>query len=338
MYAQKDFFFFYKVPHHKFGAEESYQMNTLGALAASLALVSFLVYKAESKEYEVHTTGIILITGASSGIGRDAAEYLAKHFNFLVLAGVRKQSDYDKILQLNHKNLLPFIIDVSSHESCVNAAAKLSTLMDEHNLPFVGLVNNAGIGTFNPLEFQELIEARTLFDTNVFGLMDITQLTLPLLRRSKGRVINLSSLSGIVSTQFTGVYSASKYAVEALSDALRREVAHHGVSVSMIEPGYVKTELMKSAMVSPTTGERVEPMSDELLSLYPEAKKRHNMPAMMERMPGPETTTTPAIVHAMTSAFPKTRYPVAQANGLKAVVVSWLVWLFSDRIKDKLFK
>ena len=308
-------------------------MNSLGPiLATSVALVSFLIYKTERKEFVVHTSGIVLITGASSGIGRDAAEYLAKHCNFLVLAGVRKQCDYDSILQLKHKNLLPLIIDVSSHESCVKAAAKLSELMDEHNLPFVGLVNNAGVGTFNPLEFQETAEAKVLFDTNVFGLMDITRLTLPLLRRSKGRVINLSSLSGIVSTQFTGVYSASKYAVEALSDALRREVAHHGVSVSMIEPGYVKTELMKSA------GKGVEPLSEELLALYPEAKKRETMAGMMERMPGPGETTTPAIFHAMTSAFPKTRYPVAQASGLGAVMVSWLVWLFSDRIKDKLFK
>lgn len=308
-------------------------MNSLvPILATSVALVSFLIYKTERKEFLVHTTGIVLITGASSGIGRDAAEYLAKHCNFLVLAGVRKQSDYDNILHLKHKNLLPFIIDVTSHESCVKGAAKLSELMDEHNLPFVGLVNNAGVGTFNPLEFQDIAVARALFDTNVFGLMDLTHLLLPLLRRSKGRVINLSSLSGIVSTQFTAVYSASKYAVEAISDALRREVAHHGVSVSMIEPGYVKTELMKSA------GKDAEPLSDELLALYPDAKKRDAMPQMMERMPGPGQTTTPAIVHAMTSAFPKTRYPVAQANGLPAVVVTWLVWLFSDRIKDKLFK
>lgn len=305
---------------------------------SAVVVAAALVYKAERKEYPPHTSGIILITGASSGIGRDAAEHLAKNYNFLVLAGVRKESDFQKIQEQNHKNLLPLIIDVSSHESCVHAVEKLKELIDKHNLPFVGLVNNAGVGEFNPVEFQDIAEARTLFDTNVFGLLDITQLTLPLLRSCKGRVVMLSSISGIVSTPFQGLYAMSKYAVEALSDALRREVTRHGVSVSIIEPGYVKTQIMKTSLRGKgPDGVEIEPQNADMLALYPAAIKRDGMAEMMERMPGPETTTTPAIVHALTSAFPKTRYPVAQASGLSGRVLSWLAWLLTDRLKDVAF-
>lgn len=307
------------------------------ALATAAILIAFLVLQTERNGYPVHESGIILITGASTGIGRDAAEYLAGNFNFLVLAGVRKEKDYLAIEKENIKNLRPFIIDVSSVDSRMNALANLTGLMEHYNLPFVALVNNAGVGSFSPLEFQDINASKLLFDANVFGLLHLTQLTLPLLRSSKGRIVNLSSLSGVVSSPFSGMYAASKYAVEALSDSLRREVAHHGVSVSVIEPGYVKTQIMQSALKN-GDGARVEPVSEEWQALYPASVKRDAMAVMIESMPGPETTTTPAIVDALTAAFPKTRYLVAQAGGLGARVLSWIVWATTDRIKDIIFQ
>lgn len=307
------------------------------ALATAVVLIAFLVLQSERHGYHVHTSGIILITGASTGIGRDAAEYLATNFNYLVLAGVRKEVDYNAIKEKNTKNLVPFIIDVSVPHSLNKAVSDLKMMMDQHNLPFIGLVNNAGVGAFSPLEFQDIAGARSLFDANVFGVLHLTQLTLPLLRSSKGRIVNLSSLSGIVSSPFSGLYAASKFAVEALSDSLRREVAPHGVSVSIIEPGYVKTQIMQSALKN-GDGVRVEPVSEEWLAVYPASAKRDAMAVMIETMPGPASTTTPAIVDALTAAFPKTRYPVAQAGGLGAKVLSWIVWATTDRIKDFIFQ
>jgi short-subunit dehydrogenase len=211
----------------------------------------------------------------------------------------------------------------------------LKELTEKYNLPFVGLVNNAGIGgNYSPLEFQDMEYARKLLDTNVFGLLDLTQLSLPLLRQSQGRLVMISSLSGIFSLPLSGIYSASKFALEALSDALRRELAPHNVSVSVVQPGYVKTQIIKSSMKS------IQEQDQEMLTLYPTASvaKRERMAEMMERMPGPEVTTTPAILHALTAAFPKTRYPVAEASGLSAKTLTWVSWILSDRIKDLVFK
>ena len=203
-------------------------------------MVAFAVFRTERVAHKVHRNGIVLITGASSGIGNDFAEYLAENHDYLVLAGVRKESDFLKITLENKKNLIPFMIDVSSHDSCVEATNQLNDIVLERNLPFIFLVNNAGIGRFSPVEFEDLEGAKKLFDTNVFGLLDLTQQVLPMLRESQGRIIMVSSISGFVSSPFSGVYSASKFAIEAISDALRRELGPHGVSVSVVQPGYVQ--------------------------------------------------------------------------------------------------
>lgn len=309
----------------------------LGLISAVIvAAVAALVFFKEQHQYEVHTAGIVLITGASTGIGRHAAEHLADNHNFLILAGVRKESDFSSIEKLNKPNLLPILIDVSSHDSCTVAVREIRRLSEQRQLPFVALVNNAGIGMFNPLEFQDLGELRRLFDTNVFGLLDLTQQSLPMLRASKGRIIMISSIAGFFSSPFSGAYAASKYAVEALSDALRRELLDHGVSVSVVEPGYVRTQIIATSRK--TTEEIYQERKSEILAVYPGAAKRDGMEEMMAQQVGPEVTTTPAIEHALTAKLPKTRYPVAGALGLSAKFISWLVWGLSDRLKDAMFK
>mmetsp|Transcript_119388 Transcript_119388/g.234583 ORF Transcript_119388/g.234583 Transcript_119388/m.234583 type:complete len:310 (-) Transcript_119388:44-973(-) len=305
----------------------------LGLLSAAVvAVIAALVFFKEQHEYFVHNSGIVLITGASTGIGRHAAEYLADNHNFLILAGVRKESDFSSIQNMNKSNLLPILIDVSSHESCEVAVEEIRKLSEQRRLPFVGLVNNAGVGMFNPLEFQDMGEIRRLFDTNVFGLLDLTQQTLPLLRASKGRIVMLSSVSGFVSSPFSGAYAASKYAVEALSDSLRRELVEHGVSVSVVQPGYVRTQIIASSVKA--SEEQYLERKSEMLSLYPGAAKRDGMEQMMAEQVGPDVTTTPAIEHALIAAYPKTRYPVAGAMGLSAKFISWMVWALSDRLED----
>jgi short-subunit dehydrogenase len=300
-----------------------------------VAVVAVLVFLAERRQYKVHSEGIVLITGASTGIGRDAAVYLTEHTGYLVLAGVRKESDFSSIDKLGKKNLKPVLIDVSSHESCTKTVQEIRALSESRGLPFVGLVNNAGVGHFNPVEFQDLDAARSLFDTNFFGLLDLTQQVLPLLRASQGRIVMLSSVSGFVASPFSGIYAASKFAVEALSDSLRRELQHHGVSVSVIQPGYVRTQIISSSRKN--SQEQFEEQQADLLALYPTAAKRAGMEKMMSEQPGPEVTTTPAIVHALTAAHPKTRYPVASGMGLSATFISWIVWLVSDRVEDVIF-
>lgn len=187
---------------------------TIGCILISIiSCLFFFIYP--RKKFIVHKKGIILITGASTGIGRHAAEYLAnKYSTYLILAGVRKISDANEIKAMNIKNFEPFMIDITDHESCVNAIANLKEIMKKNNLPFIALVNNAGIAQFSPIEFHRIDSIRKMFDTNLFGAIDLVQLTLPLLRESKGRIINISSMAGVIALPTNGGYSSSKFALE----------------------------------------------------------------------------------------------------------------------------
>lgn len=301
-----------------------------GALIAVAAAVSVMLYT--KKTYPVHSQGIVLITGASTGIGRHAAEQLANdHPGFLVLAGVRKNSDAESIKSLNVPNLSPLIIDVAKHESCVAAMDEVKTLMNAKNLPLIGLVNNAGISRRMPLEFHTIDDAKTVFQTNVFGLLDLTQLALPMLRESKGRIVMISSVSSLVSLPLSGIYSASKRALDALTDSLRRELAPFEVSVSVVQPAYVKT-----AIFTAPDREVNDVVKSAAQETYPKhytekviagAKKLYGM--------GDEPiVTTDAIVDALVSEQPKTRYVVANISGISAFFIDWFVWLISDRLED----
>jgi short-subunit dehydrogenase len=303
-------------------------------LAFFVALIAAVVFYGEQKTFIVHKEGIVLITGASTGIGRHAAEYIADNFNYLVLAGVRKESDALNIDGLKKNNLKSLIIDVSSHDSCLSAIAQVKEIMSERKLPFVALVNNAGVSRYAPIEFQDLDDARTLFNTNFFGALDLAQLTLPMLRESKGRLIQISSMAGFITPTFSGLYSSSKFAMEAMSDALRREVSDLGVSVSVIQPGYVNTPIVTSSKIA--TGDFISSKWQEIQQIYPKVQSRESAEARMEAAVGPDTSTTPAIVDALTAASPRARYRVAGALGLSADVVSWLVWAMTDRLRDLL--
>jgi short-subunit dehydrogenase len=200
-------------------------------------IVNYIIIPLLTPQYIVHNEGIVLITGASTGIGNHAAIDIANKTNLTVLAGVRKEKDVETIKQLNIKNLRPIIIDVTSHESNVNALKEIQTIMKEENLKFIGLINNAGISRSIPVEFHTIDDVKYLFETNLFGVLDLCQLYLPLLRQSKGRIIQISSIAGLVTPTMSGIYSASKKALEALSDGLRREVREQEISVSVVNPG-----------------------------------------------------------------------------------------------------
>ena len=200
-------------------------------------IVNYIIIPLLTPQYIVHNEGIVLITGASTGIGNHAAIDIANKTNLTVLAGVRKEKDVELIKQLNIKNLRPIIIDVTSHESNVNALKEIQTIMKEENLKFIGLINNAGISRSIPVEFHTIDDVKYLFETNLFGVLDLCQLYLPLLRQSKGRIIQISSIAGLVTPTMSGIYSASKKALEALSDGLRREVREQEISVSVVNPG-----------------------------------------------------------------------------------------------------
>ncbi|WP_415410169.1 SDR family NAD(P)-dependent oxidoreductase [Synechococcus sp. A10-1-5-9] len=180
------------------------------------------------------TTRTVLITGASSGIGRITALQLLKR-GWTVHAAARR---VEAMEDLRGRGAVVHALDITDSDS----RQALSDAVAEHGGGLDALVNNAGYGDVGPLETMPLDAARAMFEVNVFGLMGLTQALLPAMRsRGQGRIVNISSIAGRFVTPGAGWYGASKFAVEALSDALRMELQSFGVKVVVIEPGLIRT-------------------------------------------------------------------------------------------------
>jgi short-subunit dehydrogenase len=187
----------------------------------------------------------VLVTGCSSGIGRATALALLRGPH-PVWATARRVASLDDLAAAGAR-VLP--LDVTDETSMVTAVRRVE---EEHDT-VGGLVNNAGYGEYGPLEEVPLDAVRRQFETNVFGLLRLTQLVLPGMRRAgSGRVVNVSSMGGRMTLPGGGVYHASKYAVEALSDALRFETRGFGIAVSVVAPGPVRTAFAEEATAVPT--------------------------------------------------------------------------------------
>jgi NAD(P)-dependent dehydrogenase (short-subunit alcohol dehydrogenase family) len=184
----------------------------------------------------------VLVTGASSGIGRETAIELARRGHHVIAAARRHHA----LQQLEPLGIDVVPMDVTDHDSVVTASRRVDELTAGHGVDV--LVNNAGHALFGPVETLTDTEIRRQFDINVFGLLDVTRAVLPAMRaRGRGRIINISSMVGRVALPGAGGYSASKFALEALSDALRMELSSFGVSVVLVEPGFVATELLAAS-------------------------------------------------------------------------------------------
>lgn len=185
----------------------------------------------------------VVITGASTGIGFATAVDLA-HDGHQVFAGVRKSEDGEKLRQA-HSSIIPVLLDVNNEAQVQNVVQVIREKMKTKKL---ALINNAGVAVPGPIEALPLSEFRRQFETNVFGLISVTQAFLPLLRETQGRIVNISSIAGRVASPFLGAYAASKFAVEGLSDSLRREVSAFGVKVVLVEPGPIETPIWEKGL------------------------------------------------------------------------------------------
>lgn len=191
----------------------------------------------------------VVITGASTGIGRSAAEYLAQR-GWRVFAGVRKPDHADALVSAN-SDIIPVMLDVTKPDQIRTAMATVGNLLEGQRL--TGLVNNAGIAEMGPLALQPIDTFKAHFEVNVFGLLQTTQAFLPLLgsddvRIGKpGRIINITSVGGRLASPFLGAYTATKHAVESITDSLRRELIVYGIDAIAIGPGAVKTPIWDKA-------------------------------------------------------------------------------------------
>ena len=188
----------------------------------------------------------VVITGVSTGIGYSSAKILCGS-GYRVFGSVRKQEDAEKVTSEFGANFTPLIFDVTDSKGIQeNAEIVKSELLPGEAL--AGLVNNAGVAMGGPINLIDTDVFRQQFEVNFFGLIEVTKTFLPMLGAVKnsmqqGKIINISSISGRRAHPFVAPYTASKFAVEAFSDALRREMLLYGVDVILIEPGPIKTAI-----------------------------------------------------------------------------------------------
>jgi NAD(P)-dependent dehydrogenase (short-subunit alcohol dehydrogenase family) len=230
-------------------------------------------------------------------------------------------------MPLRADGLEPVILDITDPDH----VAALAAHVERDPRPLRALVNNAGVPGAGPVEVTPLDQWRRIFEVNVFGHVAVTQALLPALLRGKGRVVNITSLNGRISMAGYGPYSASKFAMEAISDALRNELASHGVQVVVVEPGGVKTEMSRTGLAALT---RLED------GMTPEQNARYG--ALMQAIPSHVAAFTSAgvtpdvaamtIAKAVTDAKPRTRYTI----GASAAFLIRASRVLPDRMLDRM--
>jgi NADP-dependent 3-hydroxy acid dehydrogenase YdfG len=262
---------------------------------------------------------IILITGATAGIGRHTAIHLKTRGHRVIATG-RNEKALAELRQ--NFEIETVLLDVTRSESITAAKREVDRITNGYGIDV--LVNNAGYGLLGPVEVLSEEDIRQQFETNVFGLIAVTRAFIPEMRaRGDGRVINVSSVGGRMVFPLGGVYHATKYAVEALSDALRMELRQFGIRVSVIEPGYIKTEFTSTTMnFVRKYAETESPYSHTL------AAAAQRDPTALERYAvGPQPVAR-AIEHASVARWSRARYvaPFYNALGpiLMQVLPSWL--------------
>ncbi len=245
----------------------------------------------------------VVITGTSSGIGKACALYLDK-MGFKVYAGVRKPADGDNLKKEASDRLTPIILDVTNSESI---AAAVSFIEKDTGGEVFGLINNAGIGRGGALEVTPVAEIRKLMEVNVIGLMAVTQVFTPMLRKSKGRIINIGSTSSLLAFPGASVYCASKFAVRAITDSLRVELKPFDMKVILVAPGAIESEIWdKGKAYKEKLRKTIKP---EIAQLYsPLIKFGDKLNERVKKIPASKVARD--VAHALTSKRAKSYYLV----------------------------
>ena len=276
----------------------------------------------------IHMSKVILITGASTGIGFAIAKHLSDA-SHKVFSGVRKKVDAQKIIK--HTRVQPIYLDVTKEVDIINAKILIEKLghLDV-------LINNAGLAKCGPIELVSVSDYKRVFEVNVFALLRVTQIFLPLLRKTNGRIINISSITGKQAGPFSAPYSASKHAVEALTDCLRREVSNQGIKVVSINPARIKSDMSQKVLndiQKRLMHIKVDTGLDHTQAIYEKPLKR--LRQIVENSIYPDSSIVPiikTIEKAIFSKKPKTRY----FPGKNVLRQAFIAKFASDRLIDKI--
>lgn len=258
-----------------------------------LTLLSFHVIAATDQA----SGKAVLVTGATSGIGRNIAESLARN-GFFVYAGARKKRDMDELNAL--ENIQAIRLDVTIQEEVDNAARTIR--MAGRGLH--GLVNNAGVLAAGPLTETDIENVRWQFEVNVFGVHRVTNAFAPLLVENQGRIVNIGSIAGNIGIKYLGAYSMTKHAIEAYSDSLASEMALRGVSVSIVQPGDFSSNIWNKAIAKGKSGGLVpadSPFNKDVSNWIA------RVAAMETKQPD---AVSVAVHHALSAHTPRRRYLV----------------------------
>jgi NAD(P)-dependent dehydrogenase (short-subunit alcohol dehydrogenase family) len=274
---------------------------------------------------------IVVVTGASSGIGKATALHLDQ-LGFQVFAGVRRETDAEALAVSASSRLRSVFLDVTDSESI---SAVVKEVGGESGGELFGLINNAGLSMNGPLELVRISEVEKLFQVNVIGLLEVTKAFIPLLRKGKGRLVNISSGHGLLAIPDKSVYAASKFAVQAIGEALRIELAPFGVSVSNLVVGKVDTDVLgkilmeRQAMVEasdPAIVEKYRPLMD----FFDQEVKG---------IPGiPPAEVGKAVGLALTSRKPKAEYLVGPGARKMKNLARLPRWLRDRMMAQALYK
>ncbi|MGJ0533019.1 SDR family oxidoreductase [Methylocystis sp.] len=271
----------------------------------------------------------VVVTGASTGIGAACVDLLVEN-GFLVFASVRKDSDAATLTARHGASVIPLLFDVTDAESIAAAARDVEARLDGATL--AGLVNNAGVAVPGPLLHLPIDDFRRQIEINLVAQLQVIQAFAPLLgagaqrRGAPGRIVNMSSVAGRSAAPFLGAYAASKFGLEGMSDALRRELIVYGVDVVLVEPGMIATPIWDKAEETDLAmfeGTAYAAPGRRMLKWLVEAGRR---------APGPEVVAR-AVLRALTATRPPVRIPVVRnrftdytlRSLLPARFVDWLM-------------
>lgn len=275
-----------------------------------------------------NASGAVLVTGASTGIGR-ATALLLDAKGYRVYAGVRKEADATELGKAGSDRLAPIIVDVTDAAQIESARSAIAEAVGEQGV--VGIVNNAGVGDGGPVETLDLDDLRRVLEVNLVGQVAVTQAFLPLVRKAKGTIVFIASIGGRIASPFMSPYNTSKFAIEALGESLRTEVAPWGIDVAVVEPGSIDTPIWSKG--AETIDEQTEGMSEDARRLY--GKQLERMETILKDTADrgiPPQAVAEAIHDAISSDNPKHRYLV----GRDAKIAARLKGTLPDRVFSKL--
>lgn len=271
----------------------------------------------------------VLITGAGSGIGFAAAADLAGR-GWRVYAGYRAEADAARLAACEG-DVRPLRIDVTDAAEIATAAEAVAAQTGDGGLH--GLVNNAGIATAGPLEFMPLDDLRQQLEVNLIGQVAVTQAMLPALRSGRGRIVNISSMGGRLAAPFFGPYSASKFALESVTDTLRRELHDFGIWVAAVEPGSIDTPIWDRGRAAGQ--DRIRRMDPHVREVYgPKLRHFDELVRRTGERGIPVAHVTTAIRHALESGRPRARYVVGRRTRIQLAAQS----LLPPRLFDSLIR